>query len=109
MAHFEVIEREGLFLVKSTLNNETVRTESGAMYYIRGNIKMESKMPSAGGFLKSMVTGENIFRPTYTGSGELYLEPSFATQQRVYGTLALFAPALSQLSQNLNLLVKPHP
>ncbi len=79
MAHFEVIEREGLNLVKATLKNETVRTESGAMYYMRGDIRMESKMPSASGFLKSMVTGENIIRPTYTGSGELFLEPAFSS------------------------------
>jgi len=79
MAHFEVIEKEGLFLVKALLENETVRTESGAMYYMRGNIKMESKMPTAGSFLKSMVTSESIFRPTYTGTGELYLEPSFSS------------------------------
>lgn len=78
MAYFEVLEKEGLNLVKCTLENETVRTEAGALYYMRGPIKMESKMPSAGGFLKSMVTGESVFRPTYTGTGELYLEPSFA-------------------------------
>lgn len=78
MAHFEVIEREGTRLVKVILQNETVRTESGAMYYMRGNITMQSKTPSAGGFLKSLATGENIFRPTYTGSGELYLEPSLS-------------------------------
>ncbi|NDJ23186.1 AIM24 family protein [Nostoc sp. B(2019)] len=78
MANFEVIEQEGLRLVKISLQNETVRTESGAMYYIRGNIAMQSKPPSAGGFLKSLATGENIFRPTYTGSGELYLEPSLS-------------------------------
>ncbi|MBW4688184.1 MAG: AIM24 family protein [Komarekiella atlantica HA4396-MV6] len=78
MANFEVIEKEGLRLVKVNLQNETVRTESGAMYYIRGNITMQSKPPSAGGFLKSLATGENIFRPTYTGSGELYLEPSLS-------------------------------
>lgn len=78
MANFEVIEQEGLHLVKVSLQNETVRTESGAMYYIRGNITMQSKPPSAGGFLKSLATGENIFRPTYTGSGELYLEPSLS-------------------------------
>jgi uncharacterized protein (AIM24 family) len=78
MANFEVIQREGLNLVKVTLQNETVRTESGALYYMRGNIVMESKPPSAGGFLKSLATGENIFRPTYTGTGELYLEPSFS-------------------------------
>jgi uncharacterized protein (AIM24 family) len=78
MAHFEIIEKEGLHLVKVTLQNETVRTESGAMYYIRGKVQMQSKAPSAGGFLKSLATGENIFRPTYTGTGELYLEPSLA-------------------------------
>jgi uncharacterized protein (AIM24 family) len=78
MANFEIIERESLRLVKVTLHNETVRTESGAMYYIRGNITMQSKAPSAGGFLKSLATGENIFRPTYTGTGELYLEPSLS-------------------------------
>jgi uncharacterized protein (AIM24 family) len=79
MAHFEVIEREGLNLVKVTLQKETVRTEAGAMYYILGDIKMESKLPSAGGFLKSMVTGETVFRPTYSGTGELFLEPSFSS------------------------------
>ncbi len=30
MANFEIIERESLRLVKVTLQNETVRTESGA-------------------------------------------------------------------------------
>ncbi|WP_066425438.1 AIM24 family protein [Anabaena sp. 4-3] len=78
MANFEIIEKESLRLVKITLQNETVRTESGAMYYIRGNITMQSQAPSAGGFLKSLATGENIFRPTYTGTGELYLEPSLS-------------------------------
>ncbi len=78
MATFEVIEKEGLHLVKVILQNETVRTESGALYYMRGNITMQSKTPSAGGFLKSLATGENIFRPTYTGTGELYLEPSLS-------------------------------
>ncbi|MGH7999182.1 MAG: AIM24 family protein [Brasilonema sp.] len=78
MATFEVIAREGLRLVKAILQNETVRTESGALYYMRGNITMQSKAPSAGSFLKSLATGENIFRPTYTGTGELYLEPSLS-------------------------------
>jgi uncharacterized protein (AIM24 family) len=76
MAQFEVIEQEGVRLVKCTLNNETVKTESGALYYMRGHIEIESKAPSMGGFLKSLATGESVFRPTYTGTGELYLEPS---------------------------------
>jgi uncharacterized protein (AIM24 family) len=78
MASFEIIDKEGSRLVKITLENETVRAESGAMYYMRGNIVMESKAPSAGRFLKSLATGENIFRPTYRGTGELYLEPSLS-------------------------------
>lgn len=77
MANFEIIEQEGLRLVKCTLSNETVRTEAGALYYMKGPITMESKAPGVGGFLKAMATGESIFRPTYTGTGELYLEPSF--------------------------------
>jgi uncharacterized protein (AIM24 family) len=43
MASFEIIDKEGSRLVKITLENETVRAESGAMYYMRGNIVMESK------------------------------------------------------------------
>lgn len=77
MATFEVVEQEGLRLVKITMSNETVRTESGAMYYMRGPITMESKAPSLGGLFKAMATGETVFRPTYTGTGELFLEPSF--------------------------------
>jgi uncharacterized protein (AIM24 family) len=76
MAHFETIEQEGVRLVKVTLHDETVRTESGALYYMKGPITMESKAPSIGGFLKALATGEKIFRPTYTGTGELFLEPS---------------------------------
>ncbi len=76
MPQYEIIEQEGVRLVKITLENETVRAESGALYYMRGQIEMESKAPSVGGFLKSLATGESIFRPTYSGTGELYLEPS---------------------------------
>lgn len=76
MARFEIIEKQGLRQIKVIMENEMVRAESGALSYMRGKIQMESKMPSAGGFLKSLVTGENIFRPTYTGTGELFLEPS---------------------------------
>lgn len=77
MAQFEIVEKEGVRLVKVTLNNETVRTESGALYYMRGPITMESKTPGLGGFIKALASGESIFRPTYTGTGELWLEPSF--------------------------------
>jgi uncharacterized protein (AIM24 family) len=78
MASFDVIEKDGMRLVKATLANETVRSEAGALYYMRGPITMESKGPGVGGFLKAMATGESVFRPTYTGTGELFLEPSLA-------------------------------
>jgi len=77
MARFEIISKNLLNYVEIGLNNETVRTEAGAMRYWRGNIEMESKLPSVGNFLKSALTGEKVFRPTYTGAGKLVLEPSF--------------------------------
>jgi uncharacterized protein (AIM24 family) len=76
MAKFEIIENEGVRMVKATLENEMIRTEAGALYYMQGAITMESKAPSIGGFLKSVAGGESIFRPTYTGTGTIFLEPS---------------------------------
>lgn len=89
MAQFEVIHQEGVRLVKATLKDEAIRTESGALYYMRGNVTMESNAPSAAGFLKAMATGEKVFRPTYTGTGEVFLEPSF-------GNFHVFEPGVSE-------------
>jgi uncharacterized protein (AIM24 family) len=75
MPHFEIVAREGLKMVKCTVDNEVLQAESGALHYMRGNIEMTSAAPSVGGFLKSMVTRENIFRPTYKGTGEIYFGP----------------------------------
>jgi uncharacterized protein (AIM24 family) len=77
MAQFEVRESQGQFYVRCVLDDETVRTESGALHYMRGNLRMESKTPGLGGVLKAFASGESVFRPTYTGTGELFLEPSF--------------------------------
>ncbi len=75
MATFEVVEKQGLKMIKATINNETVRAEAGALHYLRGQIKIETPAPTAGGFLKSMVTSETVFKPTYTGTGEIYFGP----------------------------------
>lgn len=75
MGTFEVIEKQGLKMIKAVIANETIRAEAGAMHYMRGNVELESKMPTAGGFLKSMVTQESVFKPTYTGTGEIYFGP----------------------------------
>jgi uncharacterized protein (AIM24 family) len=77
MVTFDVQTKELLRLVKIELNNDAVRTEAGAMYYMIGNITMEAKAPSAGGFLKSLVSAESAVRPVYRGTGQLFLEPSY--------------------------------
>ena len=75
MPDYEVVTTQELKMIKVTLNGDTVRSESGVMHYMKGNIDMVTKAPSIGGFLKSMVSNENIFRPTYTGTGEVYFGP----------------------------------
>lgn len=67
--------------VKLTLNNSTVKTEAGALYYHKGNIETKSNMGGVGGLFKKAVAGsitnESTIKPTYTGTGEIFLEPSF--------------------------------
>ncbi len=75
MAQFEIIKKQELKMVKATLNHEQIRAESGALHYMQGKLELESKMPSATGFLKSFVTGENVFKPVYSGTGEIYFGP----------------------------------
>ena len=76
MAEWQVLNNDGINYVEVVLNNETVRAEAGAMRYIQGAITMESKSGGVGGFFKSKMTGESVFRPTYTGTGKLVLEPA---------------------------------
>ena len=75
MPKYEIVDTEELRMVKVTLDGDTVRAESGALHYMIGNIEMVTKKPSVGGFLKSMVSGESVFRPTYTGNGEVFFGP----------------------------------
>jgi len=75
MATFEVIERQGLKMIHVKLVNETIRAEAGAMHYMIGKVELASAMPTASGFLKSVVTSEKIFRPTYKGTGEVFFGP----------------------------------
>jgi uncharacterized protein (AIM24 family) len=75
MSTFEIIAQQGLKMIKATINNETIRAESGALHYMQGRIELKTPMPSAGGILKSMVTAETIVRPTYTGTGTIFFGP----------------------------------
>lgn len=77
MAHFEVESSEGMNFVKATLDNETIRAERGALCYMTGSISMKAPLPSIGGWITSALADECVFRPTYTGTGTVFLESSF--------------------------------
>jgi len=77
MPRFEIKARDLMHYVEVTLENESVRTESGAGRYWRGNITMTNPMPSVKGMIKSAITGNKVFRPVYTGTGLLQLAPRF--------------------------------
>ena len=74
---FEVVPKEMLRMVKVTLENSAFRYESGGMYYMQGQLAIEAHLPSAGSFLKSMVTKEAAVKPIIKGTGTVFLEPSF--------------------------------
>ncbi len=74
---FEIIERERLNMVRVELKNGAFRYESGGLHYMQGALELESNMPGAGSILKSMVTREKIVKPVISGTGEVFLEPSF--------------------------------
>ncbi|WP_304340950.1 AIM24 family protein [Metaclostridioides mangenotii] len=67
--------------VKIKLNNSSIKTESGALYYYKGQISSDAKIGGVGGFFKKSISGaltnESAMKPQYTGTGEVYLEPSF--------------------------------
>ncbi|MGB0384208.1 MAG: AIM24 family protein [Ardenticatenaceae bacterium] len=58
--------------------------ESSALYFMKGRIQVASKAGGSGGLsglarglATKMLTNETIYRPRYSGTGEIFLEPSF--------------------------------
>lgn len=76
MAEFAVIDDEGVSFVKVTLNDETVRAESGALCYFYGDIEVDARVPSLGRVVRNVLAEQSVVRPSYTGTGTLYLESS---------------------------------
>lgn len=78
------LEKAGMSLkqVKITLRNGAVTTERGALYFHKGNICTECDTGGVGGlakkFIKNKLTNESAFTPTYSGTGEVFLEPGFS-------------------------------
>ncbi|MCD4750106.1 MAG: AIM24 family protein [Thermoanaerobaculales bacterium] len=73
----EILKSEFYTMPKICIENAEVVIEAGAMHYMQGTIEIESKMPSVGGMLKSKLSGEKMVRPRYSGTGQIYLEPTF--------------------------------
>jgi len=77
MAEFKVHKLEGMQYVDIHLQDETVRAEAGALSYFTGDISIHSSaFPSLRSVVKSLLADEAIYRPTYTGTGVVTLEPS---------------------------------
>ncbi len=71
-----------LKMVKVTLKDSGLVTESGALYFHKGNIEAVSNIGGVGGLakklIKSKLSNESTFKPLYKGTGEIFLEPSFS-------------------------------
>lgn len=74
---FDVVNRERLNMVKVDLENAQFRYEAGAMHYMKGNLELESEIPSVGRMFKSMITKEKIVKPVISGTGTVFMQPSF--------------------------------
>jgi uncharacterized protein (AIM24 family) len=67
--------------VRVALNQGSALLEAGALQWARGQLQYEvQKTEGAGGFLKRQITsagtGESAFATRYTGTGEVWTEPS---------------------------------
>lgn len=78
-----IMKENGIKLkqVRIILEDSSVKLEPGSLSYMKGNIEVRSKQGGLIGFgkkiISSKLTGETAFRPTYSGTGEIFLEPSF--------------------------------
>lgn len=67
--------------VRIILEDSEVKIEPGALSYMKGDINIKTKVGGVLGigkkFISSKLTGEEMFKPTYSGTGEVFLEPSF--------------------------------
>jgi uncharacterized protein (AIM24 family) len=47
------------------------------MHYMQGNLELESNIPGVGKMFKSMITKEKIIKPVISGTGTVFMQPSF--------------------------------
>ena len=78
-----VLKESGVKLkqIRIVLNESGVKLQSGVMSYMKGDINVQTKVGGVFGLGKKLITskltGETPFKPYYTGTGEIFLEPSF--------------------------------
>lgn len=67
--------------IRIVLNNGKVITETGTLHFHKGQIEVEIPREEPSGMMKkisnSVLTNEFAFKPIYSGTGEIYLEPGF--------------------------------
>ena len=88
-ARFDVIEDQGTRYVRIGLDGGTVRAEAGALSYMRGAIELDTPLPGPGRAIRHVLAGEAVLRPSYSGTGEIFLAPSLGG----YHTLELAGEA----------------
>lgn len=76
-ATFSILTKERLKQVKVELENSAFRYEAGRLHYMKGKLYLEANVPGMGKIFKSMFTREKIVKPVISGTGVVYLEPSF--------------------------------
>ena len=63
------------------LNGNGIILQAGAMQIITGNVQIATNIKGAGDLMKKLVggkvTGESAVKPRYTGTGMVYLEPTY--------------------------------
>ena len=78
-----IIRENGIKLkqVRIQLDDSAVKIEPGALSYMKGNISIKNKIGGVFGLgkkiLSSKLTGDTVFKPTYCGTGDIFLEPMF--------------------------------
>jgi uncharacterized protein (AIM24 family) len=78
-----IIRESGVKLkqIRIIVDDSSVKIEPGALSYMKGNVEISSRSGGLIGFgkkiISSRLTGETAFKPVYSGTGEIFLEPSF--------------------------------
>lgn len=67
-----------LKMIRITLENSEILIEPGALYFMKGNLQLESSSQGISkGLMRNFMTGETLFQSRIKGTGEIYLEPTF--------------------------------